>query len=294
MTITLQDVSIACEAIMASGGTPTILSVRAKLKKGSESTIQPLLKEWKINSRAQNLSPAIEIPLSVTREIVAWAKAFSTSARAELEERLFDAETDASELARCGVVLENECASLRTQISLLMTSRDAAEATALERQKEIDRLSLDLERERAHRNSNALDAAGFRMSLESQGRQLSDLMAVHEVITMKMEEDSIRRIEAEKVAAVSTARCESAQLLAEDCRNRSLAMQKQLDFANSTTEKIRNENLAAMQQERLITDRISASAEKLTIENKALKAKIHRIVEQKSRKSVAAPTSDRR
>lgn len=294
MAITLQDVSIACEALMASGITPTILSVRAKLGKGSESTIQPLLKEWKMNARAQTLSLVIEIPPSVTREIVAWAKALSTAARGELEERLLDAETDASELARSGVVLENECASLRTQISLLMTSRDAAEATALERQKEIDRLSLELERERAHKNSNALDAAGFRMSLESQGRQLSELMAVHEIVTMKMEEESMRRIEAEKTAAVSAARCESAQLLASDSRDRSLAMQKQLDFANSTTEKIRNENLAAVRQERLIIDRISASAEKLTIENKALKAKIHRIVEQKSRKRVAAPTSDQR
>jgi colicin import membrane protein len=282
--ITYDQVAAVCESLAAVNAPITIGAVREKLVVGSPNTIHPYLKAWKANV-PKAAAPVIELPETITRELSAWVTRAAAASRADVEIRLAVADTEAADLAQAGQALEAERDELQEQITALTTQRDQAEATALERAGEIERLSRENERERKLAGDAQIEAAQAKLKADDQLEKISDLKGVNSHLTLALETETARRVDAEKAAAVLLSERDAARKEAEEERTRIKGLQAHLDAAIAKTEQTRadyEKRIAetvdasgkAVASERAAADIERAAAQSALMENAGLRAKL--------------------
>jgi hypothetical protein len=266
MAITYDDVALACAALLAEGIPLSITSVRTKLKGGSQTTIQPLLKEWRANVPKTPAPALVEIPSSVAKELSIWLRSYSASARAEIESKLAETESDAVELLRSGKAVEKEFAELKDQLTAMTSAHDAAEAIAQERKFDVERLTIEVEKERKACNAATRDIATWQFQTERQTVELNTLKTMLMNFEKINEEFRDAKTEAEKIAAVAIANCDAVQKSADERAEALTTTQRRLDTAHESIENLRANHASQIKFERDNVDR-------LTTENMALVAR---------------------
>lgn len=236
--ITYEMVEAAADALHAERpGGATLTAVRARLGKGSSSTVHKFLKLWNEN-RPKVTAPVVAIPEDVAKSLSAWVLQASTGARADAEERSLQAQAAADELARAGEALEVEHDQLLDDIAIVTTQRDQAQATADERAAEIQRLLVEVERERGLAGAAQVDAAQARLRAESQTEHLAEMRTRIESLSAAVDVDRTARTAAEREAAVAAAQLGSARAELEAARGQVAALQQEVASGRDRVEQL--------------------------------------------------------
>ena len=216
--ITFEQVAAAADALVGDGQQPTIRAVRERLGTGSPNTVHRHLVAWR-EARPHATASAPELPASLTAAIATEIQQAAARARAEVEDQLVRAQTEASELASAGEGLEVDRDTMAEQVGVLTSQRDKEAATAAERAAtiermrgehaaEITRLMQSVEREQQAAESARIELATLRLRIEGHAERLTEQTKEIERLRVELENQRAGRTEAEQRAAVITARLE--------------------------------------------------------------------------------------
>jgi len=208
--ITYQEVSAAADSLIAEGDNPTIQKIRAKLGTGSPNTIHRHLTTWRAAAPVKERK-APELPAELQAALVQEFERQAAEVRAELENKLIEAQTEASELAETGEQLETDMNELRELNQSISDESQRLEALAEERAKEIRKLEAELAKERDAAEKVRVQLAKALNKTEIQAERITTQEDRISTLKADLEEATHAKIKAQQTSAVCEAKLESAQ-----------------------------------------------------------------------------------
>jgi len=266
--VSFEQVAAAADSLLGAGRQPTIQAVREALGTGSPNTIHRHLSDWRA-SRPRAATSAVEVPSELSAAFLSALDRTAAAARAEKENQIVTLQAEAAELATVGEALEAERDALAEQVVALTTDRDRWEATAAERQAEIERQVAELLRERTAAEQARIETAQSRNKLELQAERLAEQVAEIGMLRTSMDCGQQARQQAEQIAAVAAARLEAAaaRLEAEIEQRKALADQlaEAAKRATITADQLSHERLSGQ----ACQARLESAAREISAANEA-------------------------
>ena len=269
--VTSEQVSAVADALIGEGKQATIRAVRERLgDRGSPNTIQKHLSAWR-DARPMAAAAALELPQARADAIAAEIGRAAAQARAEIEGRLVEVQTEAADLAMTGESLEDERDSLIAQMVVLTTERDTLAGKAAQQAADLAELTGRVEREQQAAEAARVELATARLRAEglterhaAQGKEVEQLRAA-------VEDERKGRIAAEQAAAVLAARLEASAELVVRAETRAELAERQADQVTQDVRKAHAEredarNLASQAREQ--GARLSGQVDVLQAESK--------------------------
>ena len=269
--VTSEQVSAVADALIGEGKQATIRAVRERLgDRGSPNTIQKHLSAWR-DARPMAAAAALELPQALAAAIAAGIGRAAAQARAEIEGRLVEVQTEAADLAMTGESLEDERDSLIAQMAVLTTERDTLAGKAAQQAADLVELTGRVEREQQAAEAARVELATARLRAEglterhaAQGKEVEQLRAA-------VEDERKGRIAAEQAAAVLAARLEASAELVVRAETRAELAERQADQVTQDVRKAHAEredarNLASQAREQ--GARLSGQVDVLQAESK--------------------------
>lgn len=269
--VTSEQVSAVADALIGEGKQATIRAVRERLgDRGSPNTIQKHLSAWR-DARPMAAAAALELPQTLAAAIAAEIGRAAAQARAEIEGRLVEVQTEAADLAMTGESLEDERDSLIAQMAVLTTERDTLAGKAAQQAADLVELTGRVEREQQAAEAARVELATARLRAEglterhaAQGKEVEQLRAA-------VEDERKGRIAAEQAAAVLAARLEASAELVVRAESRAELAERQADQVTQDVRKAHAEredarNLASQAREQ--GARLSGQVDMLQAESK--------------------------
>ena len=269
--VTSEQVSAVADALIGEGKQATIRAVRERLgDRGSPNTIQKHLSAWR-DARPMAAAAALELPQALAAAIAAEIGRAAAQARAEIEGRLVEVQTEAADLAMTGESLEDERDSLIAQMAVLTTERDTLAGKAAQQAADLAELTGRVEREQQAAEAARVELATARLRAEglterhaAQGKEVEQLRAA-------VEDERKGRIAAEQAAAVLAARLEASAELVVRAETRAELAERQADQVTQDVRKAHAEredarNLASQAREQ--GARLSGQVDMLQAESK--------------------------
>ena len=269
--VTSEQVSAVADALIGEGKQATIRAVRERLgDRGSPNTIQKHLSAWR-DARPMAAAAALELPQALAAAIAAEIGRAAAQARAEIEGRLVEVQTEAADLAMTGESLEDERDSLIAQMAVLTTERDTLAGKAAQQAADLAELTGRVEREQQAAEAARVELATARLRAEglterhaAQGKEVEQLRAA-------VEDERKGRIAAEQAAAVLAARLEASAELVVRAESRAELAERQADQVTQDVRKAHAEredarNLASQAREQ--GARLSGQVDMLQAESK--------------------------
>ena len=269
--VTSEQVSAVADALIGEGKQATIRAVRERLgDRGSPNTIQKHLSAWR-DARPMAAAAALELPQTLAAAIAAEIGRAAAQARAEIEGRLVEVQTEAADLAMTGESLEDERDSLIAQMAVLTTERDTLAGKAAQQAADLVELTGRVEREQQAAEAARVELATARLRAEglterhaAQGKEVEQLRAA-------VEDERNGRIAAEQAAAVLAARLEASAELVVRAETRAELAERQADQVTQDVRKAHAEredarNLASQAREQ--GARLSGQVDVLQAESK--------------------------
>ena len=269
--VTSEQVSAVADALIGEGKQATIRAVRERLgDRGSPNTIQKHLSAWR-DARPKATAAALELPQALAAAIAAEIGRAAAQARAEIEGRLVEVQTEAADLALTGESLEDERDSLIAQMAVLTTERDTLAGKAAQQAADLVELTGRVEREQQAAEAARVELATARLRAEglterhaAQGKEVEQLRAA-------VEDERKGRIAAEQAAAVLAARLEASAELVVRAETRAELAERQADQVTQDVRKAHAEredarNLASQAREQ--GARLSGQVDVLQAESK--------------------------
>lgn len=269
--VTSEQVSAVADALIGEGKQATIRAVRERLgDRGSPNTIQKHLSAWR-DARPMAAAAALELPQTLAAAIAAEIGRAAAQARAEIEGRLVEVQTEAADLALTGESLEDERDSLIAQMAVLTTERDTLVGKAAQQAADLAELTGRVEREQQAAEAARVELATARLRAEglterhaAQGKEVEQLRAA-------VEDERKGRIAAEQAAAVLAARLEASAELVVRAETRAELAERQADQVTQDVRKAHAEredarNLASQAREQ--GARLSGQVDMLQAESK--------------------------
>ena len=269
--VTSEQVSAVADALIGEGKQATIRAVRERLgDRGSPNTIQKHLSAWR-DARPMAGAAALELPQALAAAIAAEIGRAAAQARAEIEGRLVEVQTEAADLAMTGESLEDERDSLIAQMAVLTTERDTLAGKAAQQAADLVELTGRVEREQQAAEAARVELATARLRAEglterhaAQGKEVEQLRAA-------VEDERKGRIAAEQAAAVLAARLEASAELVVRAETRAELAERQADQVTQDVRKAHAEredarNLASQAREQ--GARLSGQVDVLQAESK--------------------------
>ena len=269
--VTSEQVSAVADALIGEGKQATIRAVRERLgDRGSPNTIQKHLSAWR-DARPMAAAAALERPQALAAAIAAEIGRAAAQARAEIEGRLVEVQTEAADLAMTGESLEDERDSLIAQMAVLTTERDTLAGKAAQQAADLVELTGRVEREQQAAEAARVELATARLRAEglterhaAQGKEVEQLRAA-------VEDERKGRIAAEQAAAVLAARLEASAELVVRAETRAELAERQADQVTQDVRKAHAEredarNLASQAREQ--GARLSGQVDVLQAESK--------------------------
>lgn len=269
--VTSEQVSAVADALIGEGKQATIRAVRERLgDRGSPNTIQKHLSAWR-DARPMAAAAALELPQALAAAIAAEIGRAAAQARAEIEGRLVEVQTEAADLAMTGESLEDERDSLIAQMVVLTTERDTLAGKAAQQAADLVELTGRVEREQQAAEAARVELATARLRAEglterhaAQGKEVEQLRAA-------VEDERNGRIAAEQAAAVLAARLEASAELVVRAETRAELAERQADQVTQDVRKAHAEredarNLASQAREQ--GARLSGQVDVLQAESK--------------------------
>ncbi|MDD5113842.1 MAG: DNA-binding protein [Methylobacter sp.] len=224
--ITYDQVAAEADAIIGEGQQPTINAVRDRIGTGSPNTVHRHLTVWRA-ARPQATATAPELPASLTSAIATEIERTAASARAEIESKLVQAQTEAVELSSVGEALEAERDELIEQVAVLTTERDTLAGKAEQQAADIKAQAERIEREQQAAEAARVDLAKVQLKIESSAERLVEQASEIERLRATLETERQARIVAEQQAAVLLAKLESMTERATKAETRAEQFEKQ-------------------------------------------------------------------
>lgn len=269
--VTSEQVSAVADTLIGEGKQATIRAVRERLgDRGSPNTIQKHLSAWR-DARPMAAAAALELPQALAAAIAAEIGRAAAQARAEIEGRLVEVQTEAADLAMTGESLEDERDSLISQMAVLTTERDTLAGKAAQQAADLVELTGRVEREQQAAEAARVELATARLRAEglterhaAQGKEVEQLRAA-------VEDERKGRIAAEQAAAVLAARLEASAELVVRAETRAELAERQADQVTQDVRKAHAEredarNLASQAREQ--GARLSGQVDVLQAESK--------------------------
>ena len=269
--VTSEQVSAVADALIGEGKQATIRAVRERLgDRGSPNTIQKHLSAWR-DARPMAAAAVLEFPQALAAAIAAEIGRAAAQARAEIEGRLVEVQTEAADLAMTGESLEDERDSLIAQMAVLTTERDTLAGKAAQQAADLVELTGRVEREQQAAEAARVELATARLRAEglterhaAQGKEVEQLRAA-------VEGERKGRIAAEQAAAVLAARLEASAELVVRAETRAELAERQADQVTQDVRKAHAEredarNLASQAREQ--GARLSGQVDVLQAESK--------------------------
>ena len=269
--VTSEQVSAVADALIGEGKQATIRAVRERLgDRGSPNTIQKHLSAWR-DARPMAAAAALELPQTLAAAIAAEIGRAAAQARAEIEGRLVEVQTEAADLAMTGESLEDERDSLIAQMAVLTTERDTLAGKAAQQAADLVELTGRVEREQQAAEAARVELATARLRAEglterhaAQGKEVEQLRAA-------VEDERKGRIAAEQAAAVLAARLAASAELVVRAETRAELAERQADQVTQDVHKAHAEREAARNlasQAREQSARLSGQVDMLQAESK--------------------------
>lgn len=243
-TITQEQVNVAADAIRAAGNKPTNRAVLDVLGSGSMATIVKYMQVWKSGQERHSQTIDDEIDVSVSNAI-------SNMLARRIQESTSEANGKVAELQAdlATVIVENErqageiesltadLAEIRAQAQTQMGQIEELKAAAL-RLQDSTATAIREAHTQAQRETDAREAAQVALAkAELRLEALPRLDAEIDRLRQLLDAETTRANGAEKSAAVSTARFESAQEQAKAAEQREAKTQSRLDAQDVATSK---------------------------------------------------------
>jgi colicin import membrane protein len=200
--ITSEQVAQAADSLLGEGQQPTIKAVRERLgDTGSPNTIHKHLTAWRA-ARPPATAAAPELPASLAGAIAAEIERATAAARAEIEARLIQAQTEAADLAQAGEALEAEREALTEQVAALATERDTLSGKAAQQAADLDAQAQRIEREQSAAESARVELATARLRIEGDAERRAEQTAEIQRLRAALETETAARVAGEQSAAV--------------------------------------------------------------------------------------------
>jgi chromosome segregation ATPase len=238
--VTFEQVEAVADAIRGEGLQPTINAVRERIGTGSPNTIHKHLTAWR-SARPQAVTVTTELPTSLTSAIATEIERAAASARAEIESKLVQAQTEAAELANVGEALEAERDELIEQVAALTTERDTLAGKAEQQAADIKAQAERIEREQQAAESARVELARAQLKIESSVEKLADQAAEVKRLRTALDTETKSRIAAEQQAAVLTAKFEAMTDRATKAEAKAEQQEKQAQQTNQELNSSRNQ-----------------------------------------------------
>ena len=208
--ITFEQVCAAADALRGEGMNPTIKAVRERLGTGSPNTIHEHLKKWR-EARPVAAVAAPELPASLASALAEEIARAASSARAEVQESLVQAQAELDELAASGQQLEAERDALADQVAALTSDRDTQAGRVAQLDTALTAAQESIEREQKAAEQARIELATANVRAEQQGKTEAAQLAELQKLRGEQEAMSKRAIVAEQEAAVLKARLQATE-----------------------------------------------------------------------------------
>ena len=208
--ITLEQVTAAADALVGEGQQPTVRAIRERLgNTGSPNTIHRHLSAWR-QARPMASATAMALSPGLAGAIAGEIERAAAAARGEIEERLVQAQQEATELAAAGEALEAERDALLEQVAALTTERDTFAGKVAQQA-----LALETAQQQISREQQAAEAARIELAtalVRAEQQQKTEAAQSAEIERLRPLLDAAQKatISAEQQAAVLQAKLEAA------------------------------------------------------------------------------------
>ncbi|MDD1608943.1 MAG: DNA-binding protein, partial [Methylococcaceae bacterium] len=219
---------------------PTINAVRERIGTGSPNTIHRHLTAWR-SARPQAVTVTTELPTSLTSAIATEIERAAASARAEIESKLVQVQTEAAELATIGEDLEAERDELIEQVAALTTERDTLSGKAEQQAADIKTQAERIEREQQAAEAARVELARAQLKIEASAEKLADQAAEVQRLRTTLDTETQSRIIAEQQAAVLTAKLEAMTERATKAEAKTEQQEKQSQQTSQELNSTRNQ-----------------------------------------------------
>ena len=207
--ITLEQVTTAADALVSEGQPPTIRAIRERLgHTGSPNTIHRHLCAWR-EARPMASATAAALSPALTGAIAAEIERAATAARGEIEQRLVQAQQEATELASAGEALEAEREALIVQVAALTTERDTLAGKVAQQALALETAQQQISSEQQAAEAARIELATALVRTEQQQKTEAAQTAEIERLRPLLEAAQKATISAEQQAAVLQARLEA-------------------------------------------------------------------------------------
>jgi colicin import membrane protein len=258
--ITYEQVNAMANAIVGEGMRPTIDSIRQRLGTGSPNTIHRHLTAWRAAKPVQ-AEQKVELPASILAAIAAEIERAQAAARAEIESRLLELQSEAENLAETGEALE-------TEIDRLMTVLKETEATVKDKEEEVTGLTNQIrflksqvKREQETAEAARVDKAKNELLISDYEKEINTLHLKIAQLERSLTEEQQARSQAEKNEAVALAKLETIKETAEKNGHKQAVQLEKLEKEHASTTKEVNTLKVQVQSQQIALDRAVVEAE---------------------------------
>lgn len=244
--ITYEQVQAAADKLTGEGRNPTILAVRETIGTGSPNTIQPLLARWR-ESRPVAIPKKAELPEPLMAAISAEIDRAAAAARAEIEDKLVQAQSEATELATTGESIEADLDDIKAQAETLSIENSELAGRIEQLQTDIATITSTAEREQQAAEDARVALARSQVLLEQQTADIDRYRTAEAIHKKSLDDANAKRIAAEQQAAVLTAELAASERRTTDAATTIAKLEKQAEAAAQAQEKLSAKLASALQ-----------------------------------------------
>jgi chromosome segregation ATPase len=192
--VQLEEVVDEINLILASGGVPTVRSVRNKLGTGSLHTINKHMATWR-GTQKSDIPLSVELSPSIMKAIASEIKISTQNATADLNKRLASSLEDSLDISTAAADQEVELEAIKTELQNAIKNRDFANGESNALQAELNRLRVDmmaLQEEKTVALTTRDEAVGKTKALQDQLDALKIAMMETQLENKKAHSEIVR------------------------------------------------------------------------------------------------------
>lgn len=248
--ITYEQVAAAADSLVADGAKATVRAIRAAIG-GSPNVILRHLQTWRSRQQAAPIAVR-EMPPVMVRAYYEEMARVAAEARADVEVRLVEAQTETADLVRASDDLERERDALLEQLAIVTRERDELHGKQEAQAQEIDELREKLDREMRAAEDARISLAQERHNGESTRERLDTARVEVDRLRLEFGREHIARVEAEREQArLHAANSAAYDRLGDLAEREQRAMQEALELRLRVEQLLAVERAAALENTRL-------------------------------------------
>ncbi|RZI41351.1 hypothetical protein EGT07_19915 [Herbaspirillum sp. HC18] len=173
--ITFDEVASTANRLANDGLPVTIDAIRDTLGSASLSSIHKHVTAWRASQAKPAAALNVTIPESIAAALGSWVQQLAEEAGTGLRNTLAQSESDLASLLKSNEQLETERDELSAELAKITADRDQSQATLAERDKYIDRLTVELRQARDIAAEALVGKAKDQLAIDGKDAQIAEL-----------------------------------------------------------------------------------------------------------------------